>query len=224
MSLIEEGTVPLSKAEIMAAKRRVFASQEMREKREALANKAWNKSKISLEEEFHGFYQAMHKNPKKFLGYSTKRHVKNITKLVEKHNAKTLLDYGCGKGMQYLGRRFHEQWGGVLPHCYDPGVRGLHKKPDGTFDGVICCDVLEHIPESLISDVLEEISLYAEKFVFANIALSPARKTLPNGQNAHVTLQPESWWRMKFEKSMSDQDVLLVFSDEDERDGRSEDE
>ena len=36
---------------------------------------------------------------------------------------------------------------------------------------------------------------YARAFVFANVACFPARKHLPNGQNAHCTIRPLKWWR-----------------------------
>ena len=49
-----------------------------------------------------------------------------------------LLDYGSGKGYQYLLARIHENWGGHLPICYDPGVIQLATRPPGRFDGIIC--------------------------------------------------------------------------------------
>ena len=35
----------------------------------------------------------------------------------------------------------------------------------------------------------------AGRFVFATIALYPAGKTLPNGENAHCTIRPPEWWK-----------------------------
>jgi len=207
MSLTEEQHRAQKQA-AMKAKRQARAQKQM--------NSTLDEEKALLVDQFHDFYQTMHHDPKKFLGFSTKHYIQEIGDLVRRHRAKSLLDYGCGKGMQYLSLRAHDQWEGVLPYCYDPGVRGLHKKPDGVFDGVICCDVMEHIPELLVSDVIEELFSYAEKFVFANIALTPARKTLPNGQNAHVTLKSENWWRRKFDQARHEQEVLLLFSSDDQ--------
>lgn len=106
-------------------------------------------------DELHDLYRRTHAgNPKRFLGYTTKLYVQPIKRLIEETGAVSLLDYGCGKGYQYLGgRRVHERWGGLLPHCYDPGVLGLHEKPERKFDGVISCDVMEHVPEHLIPQV-----------------------------------------------------------------------
>lgn len=149
-------------------------------------------------------YSRMHEAaPKDWAGYTCCAHVDMIASLVKKHATRTMLDYGCGKGYQYLGRRIHEQWGGILPTCYDVGVRQLNAKPTGTFDGVICCDVLEHIEEHDVDAILADIFGYAKRFVFLSIACVPAkiRAPLPDGRNVHVTVKPPDWWRDKIEKA-----------------------
>lgn len=149
-------------------------------------------------------YSRMHEaTPKDWAGYTCCGHVDKIAPLVKKHAARTMLDYGCGKGYQYLGRRIHEQWGGILPTCYDPGVRQLNAKPEGTFDGVMCCDVLEHIEERDVDGILADIFGYADKFVFLSIACVPAkvRALLPDGRNVHVTVKPPEWWLEKIAKA-----------------------
>lgn len=173
-----------------------------------------DREKTETFDRFVGFYKQMHENPKLFLGMTTQHHIREIRKLVRKHKTKSLLDYGCGKGMQYIGERLHEEWGGILPHCYDPGVRGLHKKPQRQFDGVICCDVLEHIPELLIPDVIEELGWYAKKFLFVNVAVRPAGKVLPNGENVHVTVHPREWWEAQFHLHLT-KEVDFILNTED---------
>jgi hypothetical protein len=147
-------------------------------------------------EEMYALYQRTHEgNPKRFLGYTTKLYAQPVRRLIEATGTKTLLDYGCGKGYQYLGpRRVHEKWGGLLPHCYDPGVVGLKDKPEGRFDGVISCDVMEHVPEALLPAVLAEIFGYAEKFVLLGIATVTSHKNLADGSNSHCTVRPSEWW------------------------------
>ena len=61
--------------------------------------------------------------------------------------AKTLLDYGAGQGWQYTEECYHVLWN-IMPTLYDPAVAAFHVKPSQRFDGVICTDVLEHIPEA----------------------------------------------------------------------------
>jgi hypothetical protein len=139
-------------------------------------------------------YRALHKNPKMFRGGSIKGHLEAIGTLVGRFEAETLLDYGCGKGLQYSGWKFHERWGVAAPTLYDPGVPGIDQKPSGTFDGVICTDVMEHIPEPHVSGALSEIVSYARKFAFLCIFTNPSRKLLPDGRNAHITIHEPDWW------------------------------
>jgi len=140
-----------------------------------------------------------HKNQKRFLGFSTKRHVETIADLVAMHQPSTLLDFGCGKGMQYLKTRVHDDWMGILPACYDPCVPALTELPEGIFGGVICIDVLEHIGEDAIDETLETIFSKADLFIFLSISISESRKTLSNGKNCHVTIKDPQWWDSKIE-------------------------
>lgn len=146
--------------------------------------------------DWHELYRRTHEgNAKRFLGYTTKMYAEPIRKLVDETGATSLLDYGCGKGYQYLGeRRVHERWGGLLPYCYDPGVVGLNEKPQRRFDGVFSCDVMEHIPVHLLPEVLTEIFGYADKFVLLGISTVWSHKNLADGRGAHVTIHEPAWW------------------------------
>lgn len=139
-------------------------------------------------------YRAMHESHKMFRGSSLKGHVEAIADLVAKHLPTTLLDYGSGKGRQYDDLNLHERWGGLKPHCYDPGYEPFAKKPKGKFDGVICTDVAEHIPPETVDAFLRDVIGYAEKFAFFCIFTEPSRKYLPDGRNCHLTCKPPVWW------------------------------
>ena len=104
-------------------------------------------------------------NNKSWAGYDVVKYQKKIKDLVDRYDAKTILDYGCGKGLQYKeklpyggGQELElpqEQWQtfdeylGVKVYCYDPCVEGFTELPPaGTkFDGVICTQVLNSIPD-----------------------------------------------------------------------------
>lgn len=158
-------------------------------------------------------YRQMHREGEKFLGIPAEEtfpgmslppQAGRIKRLVGLTGAETILDYGSGKGQQYDGPIEVKGEGGydsvldywdVTVQCFDPSYEPYSKLPQGKFDGVICTDVLEHCPEEDIPWIIEEIFSYAEKFVFANVACYPARKRLPNGENAHCTIQPPQWWQ-----------------------------
>jgi hypothetical protein len=143
---------------------------------------------------------------KTYNGTSLPRHAPRIKGLIDAHGAKTLLDYGSGKGHQYLpmevrlsdGRTFPSIpafWGVEKVTCYDPAYEPFRQLPSGKFDGVISTDVLEHCSEEDIGWILDEMFSFARKFVFANVACYPAMKHLPNGENAHCTVRPKAWWQ-----------------------------
>lgn len=139
--------------------------------------------------------------------------IDEIARLVRETETKTLLDYGSGKGHQYLVQRCHEGWGGILPQCYDPAVPYLNERPEGTFDGVICCDVLEHIPERHVAWIVGDVLAYARKFAFFSVATRPAKKTLPDGRNCHLTVRPSEFWTALVDRLDEHKVAVLVFSE-----------
>jgi hypothetical protein len=147
-----------------------------------------------------------------FDGRSLPRQAQRIRNLIVKTGARTILDYGSGKGNQYLpvrimengvsrGNSIQEYWGAESIRCYDPAHAPLSELPQGRFDGVICTDVLEHCPQDDLPWIVGELFAFARRFVFANVACYPAMKTLPNGENAHCTIRPVQFWRALFEQA-----------------------
>jgi hypothetical protein len=140
-----------------------------------------------------------------YVGKSLIGHLPAIQALVAATGAKSLLDYGAGKGRVYAQRNIKLSDGRVIPSvqeylgvdriaCYDPAVPEHWNFPSGRFDGVISTDALEHCPQDDMPWIVEEMFSTARKFVYANVASYPAQKRLPNGENAHATQQPAQWW------------------------------
>ena len=129
-----------------------------------------------IEQKYIEQYKLHHKDTTKFPGnsYLSQHHL--IAKLVKETDSKTLLDYGCGKARQYTIDNMHEEWG-FMPTLYDPAI------PEQ-----------EHIPKEVIPSVFEYIYSNAEKFVFLGICTRPAVTFLPNGENAHCTVESMDWW------------------------------
>lgn len=142
-------------------------------------------------------YSLLHKNHKRFPGFSIKKQKHLIRALIEAYQVKTILDYGCGKGKQYTELKVHENWGDVDITLYDPGYKPYGKRPQGKFDLVICTDVMEHVAEEDVEAVISDIFQYAKYAVFFCVFTGPSKKTLPDGRNCHVTVKDEEWWRNK---------------------------
>ena len=132
-------------------------------------------------------------------GDNLKPQLHHIKDLVQDTKSETLLDYGCGKGRQYTEHKHHEELG-IMPALYDPAVPEYENLPEGTFDGVISTDVMEHIPKEQLPETFCSIYNKAEKFVFLAICTKPAIAVLPSGQNAHCTVEPIGFWVTMIEK------------------------
>ena len=138
-----------------------------------------------------------------FAGTSLEPQVQHIRRLVAETGARSILDYGSGKGAQYRFESMEQYWGVERIVCYDPGYAPFSRLPEGKFDGVICTDVLEHCPEEDLNWIVDELFAFATKFVFASVACHPAKKRLPNGENAHCTVRPPQFWQELFAKRQS---------------------
>lgn len=157
-----------------------------------------------------------HVTKKTFSGNGCLKHARTLIDMSHTIGATSAIDYGCGKGLQYakaviVPPQFAndpavdevqlftlEQALGYEVTKYDPAVKGFHKPPTEPADLVWCTDVLEHIPEEDISFIVGELSRLALKGVFVTVGTYPAKKHLPNGENAHVCIKPAEWWVEQF--------------------------
>ena len=142
-------------------------------------------------------YIELHKT-KAFDGRSIRKFIGTITGLIDEHQCKTLLDYGAGKGTLYTNQ-YHKltddidqplqaYWKLDEVALYEPARPGYDRLPNRTFDAVICTDVLEHIPESDLGWVIDELFSKANKLLFLNIATFPAMKKFADGTNVHISI------------------------------------
>lgn len=164
-------------------------------------------------------YRIMHSSSKYFRGIGTVNYQDDIGELINKTASTTLLDYGSGKGEQYQSPYELQTAWGVRVTCYDPGVPEFSDPPNikfEKFDGVICCDVMEHIPDDAIDKVLGHIFSLAKLWVFFVITTVPAKKNLPDGRNCHVAVHDSTWWKKRITKLCpSTVEIKLIFKGDD---------
>jgi hypothetical protein len=139
-------------------------------------------------------YVKFHENGDYFTGSATLQYKYDIDELIKKTDSLTVLDYGCGKAVQYKKFAFDLYWG-VEIDCYDPAVDEFSALPDRKYDGVLCIYVMEHVPESEVDQVFSDIFARAEKFAFIAIADHPSGKKFDSGEHIHVTMRNYDWWK-----------------------------
>ena len=114
-------------------------------------------------------------------------HVSEIQKFAATIGAKSVVDYGCGKGTMT------EEDVGLPVQRYDPGKPEWSTLPSPA-DIVACTDVLEHIEPACLNGVLKHIWDLARKGIYLKIAVSESYEILPDGRNAHLTVYGVPWW------------------------------
>lgn len=110
----------------------------------------------------------------------------------------SFLDYGCGKSNLSEIFKYYKK---IKTFKYDPAIEEFSQLDKSIkVDLIANCDVMEHIPEKEIDNVLKDISNISDN-VFFNIYLKKAKTFLPNGENAHCTIKPIYWWKDKIKKN-----------------------
>lgn len=126
-------------------------------------------------------------------GGAGKSHAETVLEFAQQLQAFDVLDYGCGRGTlrEAIPLPVKE---------YDPGIPGKDKLPEPA-DLVVCTDVMEHVEPDKIDNVLKHLRTLTRKGIFLVIALTPAKLTLSDGRNAHISLHPANWWVEKLSKA-----------------------
>jgi SAM-dependent methyltransferase len=126
----------------------------------------------------------------------------------------TVLDLGCGCGR--ASKKLKDAGYGVTAvdiakNCLDKDVEVpfveavLWALPESlTADWAFCCDVMEHIPEEKIDDVLIAINKSCTKGAFFNIAFRESAFEGVLGEKLHLTVRNYHWWIDRLEKHFGD--------------------
>jgi hypothetical protein len=154
--------------------------------------------------------RVVHAKGKLYHGKRTFKATPWLEDLCRRHKAKTLLDYGCGRGLQYQERDFDlkvfndklevvtrrvpslvEGLGVKEIYGYDPAVEEFDTAPVGRrFDGVYSVDVLPAIPEDDLPWAIAFASSFATKFFYVSFKLSLPRPK----KSTTVQSVPEERW------------------------------
>ena len=131
----------------------------------------------------------------------------------------TVLDYGGG-GSDWSANNFDgrnvisaKDFFNVASVATFEPARGLKQKISS--DAVVCIDVLEHIFLGDIANTVDELFSLAQKLLIVNVACYKAAATLPNGENAHITVRSPYWWKGVFDTISSNYpnvQLLLICS------------
>lgn len=128
-------------------------------------------------------------------GGAVKGKVFDIECTANDNGCRTILDFGCGFGMlkEKIGHKFDVTE-------YDAGIERKNKLPVGSYDMVVCVDVMEHVEPEFVDETIELLYQYATKVIYVSICCAPSLENFDDGENLHLTVRPPSWWMSLFEK------------------------
>jgi 2-polyprenyl-3-methyl-5-hydroxy-6-metoxy-1,4-benzoquinol methylase len=110
----------------------------------------------------------------------------------------SILDYGCGEG-RLKAALVDRGWTGPV-HEYDPCIPDLDAEPEPA-DLVVCTDVLEHIEPECLDNVLVHLRTVSVRHGYFLISTVVGGKSLADGRNAHLIVQPSEWWEKKLREN-----------------------
>jgi hypothetical protein len=134
----------------------------------------------------------LHQNP--YYGVASIGIAPEVKDFFEAGKFKSISDYGAGKKnllytLTELGLKNFDYY------AYDPVFPEYGPPKIG--DLVCCIDVLEHIEEEFLENVLDDLKNITIKIGFFTIATGPAKKILADGRNAHLIQRSTNWWLEK---------------------------
>ena len=136
-----------------------------------------------------------------------------------------MLDFGCGKAFLYKNKfkigdkeftNLSDFWNLKNIYLYDPGLEEYSDYPKGKYDGIICTDVVEHIPEDDVLNFIDELFKLSNKFIFVVIATMPASKYFDDGKNIHLALKDQEEWKkifLEFKKKYPNINQYIYFNE-----------
>ena len=142
-----------------------------------------------------------------FAGYSLIPWGLKIKQIIDFTKSNSITDFGCGKALGHIQKikinetiyqNFADYWNIEFVQLYDPGIREFDSYPTEKTDGVICTDVIEHIPNNDIQLFIDQLYSLTNKFLFVVIATIPATKFFEDGRNIHLTIKKEQEWNSIF--------------------------
>jgi hypothetical protein len=145
------------------------------------------------------------RNPQKLWGTTGARNFGDeICKFLEHRRGviTTVLDFGAAqrkleKYVMETAFQIDVKWTN-----YDPGIPGIDTLPTEKFDLIVSSDVMEHVEPDKVAETIQWQKDHANKALYHYIACEECGLILPDGRNAHLTVQPPKWWYEQYEDNV----------------------
>jgi hypothetical protein len=123
-----------------------------------------------------------HKTHKTWAGKGTFQYIDHLSFLKKKYNASSMLDFGCGKGIQFENNKIQNLVGCDISG-YDPCIHGLENWPAGNWDIVYSLDAISSLNDIDTRWVFDEFLKWKPKAIFIST------QSLNIGKSAKVKIK-----------------------------------
>lgn len=121
-----------------------------------------------------------------------------VAAFVQQYQPHSVIDWGCAQGN--LLARLQEDFAFVRSVAgYDPGNPVYATVPNGVYDCLISCDVVEHFEPHHLARNLKLMQSKFTHTAYIIAACYPAKKYLADGRNAHLIVENCAWWLQKIQ-------------------------
>jgi hypothetical protein len=118
---------------------------------------------------------------------SWQRHIEPVASLIRETGTQTVLAYAANP----RALRQAHGWDTAKVTCVDDITAPI----EGEFDGVLCIDLLGHVPDDDVPWVLDQLFAHARRFVYVGGPSAPLRQRSRHARATLVTPQSAHWWR-----------------------------
>jgi hypothetical protein len=141
-----------------------------------------------ISDDYRAMQVELHKN--KDYGVASVHYAPIVSKFCNQYGVQELLDYGAGKGRLMHALKVDHP---MKIELYDPAMPQWSDKPEPA-EMVACIDVLEHVEPRKLDNVLDDLARVTKRIGIFTVSTERAIKSLPDGRNAHLIVEPSSWW------------------------------
>lgn len=151
---------------------------------------------VLITEAYRKQQEILHKDPS--YGSASVQYAPLVAGVMNHMQVTELLDYGAGKMRLWTALMEQGKVRNQFTYkAYEPADPKHSQAPEPA-DMVVCIDVLEHVEPECLESVLDDLQRLTKRVGLFTVHTEPAKKTLPDGRNAHLIQQDMCWWLPKF--------------------------
>lgn len=141
-------------------------------------------------------YRQLYESEKEY-GAGSLGNLNEVVDVINKYHVKSMLDFGCGQNCHLINAL--KKSCDITIYGYDFAIVNETEYVSNRIipekvDLIVSTDCLEHVPTKELPLCWQIFNNLSPKVMFHVISTRLARQILPDGTNAHKTVESVDWW------------------------------